>query len=631
MWGLERRWGVTFATVAVLLMVSASELKAGTIRVVVHPLHAPVTSKVTQQFTATVTGSSNTAVTWYVDGREGGSKTVGFISTSGLYTPPADFVVGGHTIKAVSQADNTVYGVADAYLTAYAGLYTNKNDNSRSGQNLQETILTPSNVVVSKFGKIFSFPTDGHVLAQSLYVANVNIPSPLNGSAGYHNVLYIGTNNDSVYAYDADGKVPAGPLWHDSFIDPPSIIPVPGTCVNWTSQEGIMATPVIDPTTNTMYVVVRTLEETTGGCTGNYVQRLHALDITTGEEKFGGPVVIQGSVPGTGAGGVDGVVSYSPQWENVRPGLLLSQSASEKDSVVYVAAASLNDTLPYHGWLMGYDSKTLDLKYLNCTSPDGEGAGIWQMGAGLTADANGNLYVQTGNGTFDDVNDYGETVEKFTPNNGQLTLSDSYTPENFPLLNQQDWDVSAAGLLLLPDQPGNYPHEMVGGGKEGTIYVMDRDNLGGYSPNGNNIVQYIVGAIKASTPGQVHGMWGAPSYFQGNVYIVGKGDYAKMFTLNNGLLPTTATSIGTVSMEGETALISANGADNGIVWILQYEASTLWAFNPSNLTEEYYDTNQDPKRDKIGNGALTRAIPTIANGRIYVPAYGSVLVYGLLQ
>jgi len=609
-----------------------SKVKSNVITVTVHPLNAPVTSMVTQQFTAKVTGSGNTAVTWYVDGIQGGNDDVGTIDTTGLYTPPSNLVIGTHTVKAVSQQHPHKYGTATVYLVGLAGVYTNKNDNARSGQNLQETVLTAQNVNVSTFGRLFSFPIDGAEVAQPLYVANVYVPSPLNGSAGYHNVVYFATEHDSVFAYDADGKV-QGPLWQDSFIDPPSVVPVPGVCINATGEWGVTPTPVIDPNTNTMYVEARTLENPSSQCTGTYVHRLHALDITTGQEKFGGPVVIQASVPGTGQGSVNGVVPFDPHWENSRPGLLLSQSAQDQNPVVYMGAASLQDTPPYHGWVLGLDSQSLALKYTYCTTPDGGEGGVWQMGAGLAADADSNIFVQTGNGTFDNVDDFGLSVLELTPNNGSLVLTDSYTPDNYPLLNQQDWDVSSGGLLLLPDQPGNYPHLMVGGGKEGTIYVMNRDDLGGYSSSGNNIVQYIVGAIRPSIKGHqpYYGIWNAPSYFQGNVYIFGQDDYPKMFTLNNGLLPTTATSTGTTAMWGPAAIISANGTADGIVWMLQFEAPTLWAFNPNDLTQEYYDTNQNAKRDKVAGLRVARVPPLVANGRVYVPANKKVQVYGLLQ
>lgn len=607
---------------------------ASGVAVAVHPVTAPVTSLVPHQFTATVTGTTNKSVSWYVDGTLGGNATAGWIDANGLYTPPTDFVAGKHTVKAVSQADSTKAGSGSVVLVTLSGIYTNKNDNSRSGQNLQETVLTPANVNVNTFGKLFSYAVDAKVTAQPLYVANVFIPHPLHGTAGTYNVIYVATANDSVYAYDADGKV-SGTLWKDSFINPPSVVPVPGSCVLANLPIiGIMPTPVIDPATSTMYVEARTLEGQTTACSGTYVHRLHALDITTGAEKFGGPVAIQASVPGTGAGSVGGTLAFDPKRENSRPGLLLSQAPGETNSVVYMATASNEDTEPYHGWILGYDSQTLAQKYVLCTTPNGSAGGVWQMGAGLAADADGNIFAQTGNGSFDSKSDFGSSVIKLTPKSGSLSVADSYTPSNYLDLNHQDWDISSGGLLLLPDQPGATPHLMVGGGKEGTIYVMNRDNLGGHSTTSNNIVQYIVGAINGSIKGQepFNGIWNASSYFNGNVYIFGQYDYPKMFTLANGLLPTKATSTAKVMMRGPSAMISANGATNGIVWTLQYDQKTpiLWALNPSNLAQEYYDTTQNSKRDKVASVQISRVNPTIANGRVYVPANNVVLVYGLL-
>ena len=337
---------------------------------------------------------------------------------------------------------------------AYAGLYTNKNDNSRTGQNLQETVLTPKNVNFKTFGKLFSYAidtVDAKVQAQPLYVANVYIPKPLNGLAGYHNVLYVATANDSVYAFDADGKVPLGPLWMDSFINPPSVVAVPGSCVDAAvSIIGITPTPVIDPTTHTMYVYARTLEGQTTACMGTYVHKLHALDIATGQEKFGGPVAVEASVPGTGDGSVNGVLSFDPKKENSKPGMLLSRSAQDANSVVYIATASNEDTDPYHGWILGYDSQTLALKYVFCTTPDGKRGGIWQMGGGLAADASGTLFVETGNGTFDNETDFGQSVLKLTPERGQLDPNRLLHPKQLrrsqrPRLGPLRWNLAVAG------------------------------------------------------------------------------------------------------------------------------------------------------------------------------------------
>ena len=368
----------------------------GPIAIAVHPQSAPITSAVTQQYTATVTGTTNSSVNWYVDGVLGGNEAVGWIDSNGLYTPPTNFVVGKHTIKATSQVDTTKSGSATGFLTGIQGVYTNKNDNSRDGLNSQETVLTPTNVKVATFGKLFSYVTDGTVQAQPLYVANVFIPTPLHGTPGFYNVIYFATANDSVYAYDADGKV-LGTLWKDSFINPPSVVPVPGTCaVANVSIIGITPTPVIDPATNTMYVEARTLEGQTTACSGTYVHRLHALDIATGQEKFGGPVEVHASVPGTGAGSVNGVVTFDTRRENSRPGLLLSKAAGDVNSVVYMATASNEDTEPYHGWVLGYDSQTLAQKYVLCTTPNGSAGGVWHMGGGLAADTSREYFCADG-------------------------------------------------------------------------------------------------------------------------------------------------------------------------------------------------------------------------------------------
>ena len=600
------------------------------IAVEVHPQSASVTSRVAQQFVANVTGTSNQAVTWYVDGKQGGSPQTGTIDANGLYAPASPFAVSTHIVKAVSQEDTTKAGTAAAYLTIDPGMYTNRNGNGRSGLNPQETILTPANVNVATFGKVFSYPIDGGVHAEPLYVANVYIPNPLNGTAGYYNVVYVATEHDSVFAFDADGKV-SGPLWFTSFINPPKVVSIPGVCFHAAVAEvGITATPVIAPSSKAIYVEARTLENPTGQCTGTYVHKLHALDITSGKEKFGGPVTVQGSVPGTGDGSVNGVLSFNPQTQNVRPGLLISKTSQDAHPIVYFGSASLEDTPPFHGWILGYDSVTLAQKYIYCSSPNGRDAGIWQMGGGLAADSAGVIYVQTGNGLFDTKGDYGQSLLKLTPNNGALTLTDYFTPANYKVLNSHDWDISSGGLLLLPNQPGAHPHIMVGGGKEGTIYVVDRDNLGKYNASGDNIVQEIVGAIKPSVPGTYYGIWNTAGYFQNKVYIFGHGDYPKMFQLNNGLLPTTATSTGTMVMKSPTPVFSANGANNGIVWILQYDQNTLWAYDPNDLTHEYYDTNQNKTRDKP-RGGLDTVTPLIVNGRVYVATRQELDVYGLLQ
>jgi len=615
----------------VALHSQSADTDTSGISIEVHPAHAPVTSRVPRQFIATVNGSSNQAATWYVDGKQGGSPQTGTIDATGLYTPPTPFKVGTHIIKAVSQEDATKAATVTAYATVDPGMYTNRNGVGRSGVNPQETILTPANVNTSTFGKIFSYPIDGGVHAQPLYVANVNIPSPLNGAPGFYNVIYIATEHDSVFAFDADGTV-NGPLWHTSFIDPPNVVTIPGVCFEAAVAEiGITATPVIAPASKTIYVEDRTLENPTSQCAGTFVHKLHALDLGTGKEKFGGPVTVQASVPGTGDGSVNGVLSFNPQTQNVRPGLLISKTSQDTHSIVFFGSASLEDIPPYHGWVLGYDAQTLAQKYVFCTTPNGRDGGIWHMGGGLAADSDGNIFVQTGNGSFDAKGDYGESLLKLTPVNGVLTLADSFTPANYKVLNSHDWDISSGGLLLLPDQPGAHPHIMVGGGKEGTIYVVDRDIMGGYNAGGDAIVQEIVGAIRPSVAGtgSVYGIWNTAAYFQNKVYIFGHGDYPKMFQLSNGLLPTTPTSTGTIMMKSPNPVISANGTTNGIVWILEYDQSVLRAYDPNDLTHEYYDTTQNQARDKP-RGGIDTVTPTVVNGRVYVATRQELDVYGLL-
>ncbi len=612
--------------------VLASQDPDGIIKVQVHPRNAPVTSMVSQQFTATVDGANNQQVTWYVDGQQGGNQQVGTIDMTGTYTPPQQFSVGTHVVKAVSQENPKKSAQATAWLTAFAGNYTHKYDHARDGANLQETILTPDNVSEPTFGKIFEFQTGKiGIHAQPLYAANVNIPHPLNGDPGYHNVLYTVTEDDSVFAFDADGKV-TKPLWFTSFINPPNVVPVPGACFHSDFSEfGITATPVIDPDTQTIYIEARTLENPTDQCKGTFIHRLHALDITSGAEKFGGPVVVQGSIPGTGDDSQNGILAFNPKMQNVRPGLLLLTTNVDTNKVVFFGSASLEDQLPFHGWILGYDSQTLQQKYIYCTSPNGAASGIWQMGAGLAADSQGRIYAQTGNGSFDGRTEFGSSVLKLNPTSNGLTLTDFFAPKNVGILNKRDWDVSSGGLLILPDQAGKFPHLMVGGGKEGTIYVLNRDKLGKYHKTNDRLAQEIVGAIRASGNGGIYGIWNSPSYFNNMVYIFGR-DYPKMFQLQNGMLPTTATSTGTVQMRAPNPIISANGTTNGIVWAVQFEISPpkLWAFNPMDLTQEYYDSEQNYKRDHM-RWRVDATDPLVANGRVYVATREEIDVYGLLQ
>ena len=551
-------------------------------------------------------------ITWSVDGVVGGSSSIGTITTGGLYTPPS--AVGTHVITATT---STQSATATVYVSNDAGDYTFHDDNMRSGQNLSETVLTTTNVNQAGFGKLFTYPLDGLAFASPLYVANVNIPGQ-----GYHNVVYVATEHDSVYAFDADGNTTT-PLWHTSFLSSGvTTIPCGNVyeCGDIPTEFGVTGTPVIDPTTNTLYVVAATQEGV------NYVQRLHALDITTGAEKFGGPVVIQATMTGSGDGSQSGQLSFSALQENQRPALLLA------NGVVYIAWGSHGDQAPWHGWVMGYSASTLKQTTFYCVSPDGSGGGIW-MSAGLSTDSTGDVFFTTGNGDFN-VNsggrDYGDSLEKVSPSG---TVVDYFTPHNQAAMQSGNLDFSSAGPVLLVDQPGTYPHLLVTAAKTGTIFVLNRDNLGKYNANNDNAaVQSLVSILPNGT--EETGNYSSPVYFNGYVYFAAVSDNLKAFQLTNGLLsagPTSQTPE-IYPNRGGSFSVSANGSSNGILWAVQDNSPSngvLYAYDAGNLSNELYNSNQVASRDALGL-AMKMNVPVVANGKVYVIANGQLVVYGLL-
>ena len=582
----------------------------------VTPRSAVLTFTMTQQFTAS--GS----VTWSVDGIVGGSSTTGTISGTGLYTPPAS--TGTHTVTATAggnQASSTVY------ISNYPGTYTFHNDNMRTGQNTSETVLTPANVNPIQFGKLFSYSLDGIAFASPLYVAGVSIPSN-----GIHNVVYVASENDSVYAFDADG-LSSSPLWHVNFLKS-GVTTVPcadvGECGDIPVQIGITSTPVIDPTSGTIYVVAKTKESST------YVQRLHALDITTGAEKFGGPVVLTASAPGTGVDSSGGKETFNALRENQRPGLLLS------NGVLYFAFGSHGDNSPWHGWVLGYNATTLQQVLVYNDTPNGGygGGGIWQCGGGLATDTTGDLYFTTSNGDFD-VNtggiDYGDSIMKLSTSG---TVVDYFTPYNQSNLSANNLDLGSAGPVLLVDQTGGpYPHLLVSAGKGGTIYVINRDNMGHYNSNSDNqIVQELVGALP-NGDAEV-GNFSAPVYFNGYVYFAAVNDTLRAFQLNNGLLSTgpTSQSAAIYPLRGGAFAVSANGSSNGILWAIQTNGASpdnpnapgvLYAYDATNLADELYDSTEAGTRDTM-DFAAKFSIPLVANGKVFVGSQSELTAYGLL-
>jgi hypothetical protein len=602
----------------VMQMVAFRTSSGTTSGLSISPRVAVVTLTLTQQFTTT--GGSGT-VTWSVDGSVGGSSSSGTITTAGLYTPPA--TVGTHVVTASTGSSQSAN--ATVYVSNYPGTFTYHNDNLRTGQNLNETVLNATNVNSAQFGKLFSYSLDGIAFASPLYVANVTIPNK-----GFHNVVYVATENDSVYAFDADGRS-STPIWHVSFLQS-GVTTVPcgdtGECGDIPNQIGITSTPVIDQSTGTLYVVAKTKEGT------QYVQRLHALDITTGTEKFGGPVVLQGSVPGTGDGASGGSVPFDPLRENQRPGLLLN------NGVIYLAFGSHGDNHPWHGWVLGYNAATLQQVLVYNVTPNAFGGGIWQGGGALAADANGNIYFATSNGTFD-VNtggvDYGDTIEKLASNG---SVADYFTPHDQSNMDAGNLDLGAGGPVLLVDQAaGPNPHLLISAGKTGTIYVVNRDNMGHFNPNSDNqIVQSLVGAL--TNGGAENGNFSTPVYFNGYVYFAAVSDFLKAFQLNNGQLSTTPTSESAVTYpcRGGSFAISANDNSNGIIWTIQNlgdpnnDATTpgvVIAYNATDLTHELYDTTQAGSRDTMDFPAKF-SIPLVANGKVFIAGQTQLIAYGLL-
>lgn len=576
------------------------------------PSSATLNFGATQQFTATVTGSSDTSVAWSVDSVPGGNSTNGTISSAGVYTAPT--TTGTHTVTATSNADSSKSASASVTITNFTGVFTRQYDNARTGQNLNETILTPANVNSSTFGKLCSYPVDGSTIAEPLYGAGLNM-----GSAGVRNVVFVATMHDSVYAFDAECRT-ATPFWQVSFINPAAgITTVPGPDIGASASEeyGIVPTPVIDPSTKTLYVLARTKEN------GTYHQRLHALDLITGAEKFGGPVEITATVPGNGDGSSLGTLAFDPLRENSRPGMLLL------NGVVYMAWASIGDIDPYHGWVIGYDAQTLAQVAVFNATPNGKEGGIWQSEAGLAADASGNIYAVTGNGTFDASSggpDYGETFLKLNLSGGNFALADYFTPFNYASLNSNDHDLGSGGPVLLPPQAGAHPNLVIAGSKDGTLYLVDRDQMGHVQASSNSqIVQTLIGAVAP--------VFSAPAYWNGNLYFVGVNDYVKAFPVSNGLLSAgpTSTSPTTYGYPGATPSVSANGNTNGIVWTMERALYTvLHAYDATNLNNELYNSEQLPSRDR-GGLTVEFVTPMVANGRVYMGCNQSLVIYGLLH
>jgi hypothetical protein len=522
-----------------------------------------------------------------------------------------------------------ILAMAPLWLTlcaAQISVPTYHNNPRRTGDNIAESTLTPKNVNVQYFGKLFSQAVDGFIYAQPLYQQNVVLANQT-----VHNVVFVATMNDSVYAFDADSNTGSNsaPLWQASFINPgQGITPVPTAdvaCSDIVSPViGVLSTPVLDPVGGTLYVLARTKES------GAYVQRLHALDIGSGAEKFGGPVVIRGSYPGTGSGSAGGVIHFQPLIQNQRSALLLQGGR------IYIAWGSHCDAGPYHGWLMAYDQTTLLQSGVWVTTPNGYKGAIWESGNGPAGDESLNVYVAVANGTFD-VNmagvDYGQSIVKLSPPaQGVFSILDYFTPYNALNLDPEDMDIGSGGVALLPQQnTGPNPHLLIQADKEGTIYLIDRDRMGHFHAHNND-------QIVQSIPKAELGMWNSAASFDNAVYLGANGDFLKAFSFNSGTgllsLTPTSQSINTFGYPGTTPSISSDRHRNGIVWALDNSTfanatgAVLYAYDASNLATQLYSSNQNPMRDNPGP-AVKFAVPTVANGKVYVGTQTQLSVFGL--
>jgi outer membrane protein assembly factor BamB len=497
--------------------------------------------------------------------------------------------------------------------TADDDVLTYHNDLARTGLDPDETILTPANVNASSFGKLFSDPVDGFVYAQPLYVSGVSIPGK-----GTHNIIYVATENDTVYAFDADQ---AGmPLWRANLLEGGS--PVSSTavgCGQIVPRIGITGTPVIDRATGTLYVVAMVQHTESGHAT--YAQRLHALDIATGAEKPGGPVTIAGSVAGKGAGSVKGKLTFDAFSHLNRPGLALA------NGTLYIAFGSHCDLGDYHGWVFAYSAAHLRFQAVFNATPNGSEGAIWEAGDAPAVDGKGNVFVLTGNGTFDAASggsDYGDSFVKLAGNT--LRPLDFFTPYDEKTLDQQDLDIGSGGALLLPDQTGPHPHLVVGAGKNSVLYVVDRDHMGRFNSTGD---QQIVQAIR----GEISGNFSTPAYWNGRLYIGSVGQPLKAFAVTgNGLSakPVSETP-DSFNYPGTTPAISSNGNKNAIVWGLDTGgyvsggSAILRAYDATDLTHELY-SNAHMAR---GGPGVKFTTPTIAHGMVYFGTQNSLEIYGL--
>lgn len=582
------------------------------------PANQTVTAGQTATFSVVAAGTPPLTYQW----QKNGADITGATSTS--YTTPVTTTAdSGEMFRVVvsNSAGSVTSNAATLTVNTSAStgstdVVTHHYDISRSGVNSTETLLTTSNVNSTTFGKVGEFAVDGQIDGQALFLSQVAIPG-----LGNKDVLYVATENDTVYAVDAKSisGSSATVLWKTRVL-PSGESPATSLPCGNISPNGITATPVIDRTRNAIYV-----EAMSQDSAGNIVHRLHALDLTNGNELFGGPTTITATYSGTGGHSSGGVVTFDPSVQHDRAALL------ESGGIIYTAWSGLwGDCGPYSAWVIAFDAGTLKQSGAIDLVPNNSGGGMWMGGGGPAADASGNVYVISGNGFGDTPgtnSSYGNSFVRLSTSAG-LKVGDYFTPFNTPSEDAADADFGSAGPLLLPDlvDANNITrHLAVGAGKDGNLYVVDRDNMGQFNSTKNNVYQQF--------PLSSNENHSSPVFFNNTVYICPENNTLKAFPVSKALLATSPSSQGAHVFGGNGAVpsISANGTGQGIVWALDHGAGILFAYDASNLTRELYDSSQAASnRDHfsaVGGHFIT---PMIANGRVYIGTGTSVAVFGLL-
>ncbi len=531
-------------------------------------------------------------------------------------------LIGGHSDDNASelQPGELISAGLPPVLDPGENVLTYHNDNFRTGYYRNETSLTPSNVNSASFGKVGFLPVRGLVDAEPLYVANLLV------QGARRKVVYVATEHDLVYAFDADTFAP---LWKVSLLGANETTSDDRGCQQVTPEIGITATPVIDPHARphgAIHVVAMSKDSQ-----GNYFQRLHALDLTTGAELPGSPATIVATYLGTGAGSKNGLVAFEPKRYKERAALLLA------NGLIYTTWSSHCDVSPYTSWVIAYKASTLQQAGVLNLTPNGTEGAIWMSGSGPAADEQGNIYLLTGNGTFDTSlddygfpsrGDYGNAFVKLAMNAGKLRVTDYFTMHDTVDQSEQDEDIGSGGIALLPDVTdvsGRLRHLVVGAGKDQIVYVVDRDSLGKYHSSADRVYEEDLWAIGGME-------FGAPAYFSGSVFYGAYKDNLRAFTLMNATLPrlpSSATSQ-TFDYPGTTPSISANNDSNGIVWTVENSVpAVLHAYPASDLSRELYNSNQAGARDQFENNKFIT--PMIANGRVHVGTKRGVAIFGPLK